>query len=745
MSRAASLLSATALLLALTGAALGQRAEPLKTDDLPKDYRWEAVAKDHKLDDKDLGLLRINKFVITGSSHKQIFQPYVSSEVPVFVTTDSLLNAYHVLFEESIYRLELANSRKLPGILDAIAKNLDPAHKALKGDPKLLAAAHRRAAIFLGTARRLLDDKALPEDADLRALVQKEAERITAGTANEKPAWLGPPDDGFTAIDYSRFKPRGFYAKTPALERYFRAVSWLQAIPFRLDNDEELTAILLLHRAFHDPASKEEPKGADFWRTFGAFLGTGDEWDLLAANRFPEEFSGDGLFAVRREYRKAADGDSRAQINDQLRFAPTDGKPEIGFRFLPSFRLPDAVLFQRTMRGEVEKHDFPTGLEVSAALGSSFARDALAKDHPKVLKEIDAGRPLFKEKSQYAQYLQCLAILLERTEPDAPAFLKEEAWKAKTCQTALASWAQMRHTWALQAKQGANSLSASRCDPGFVEPVPEFYGRMARLVEANCKALDKAGALAPTDWKELGRAADEAQRIVERLRKEKKGLDSLSADEQALLAQFDPSLNEVFDAPGQASKVKDPLQSLEGVLHWYRLVGQGSEHERKVFFEMAGFEDNFRGNWTKLAEMCHRLEVMAHKQLRQVPFSDEENEFLQHYGKELGHLMFYGGNSYYTPRDDAPRVIDVFTNPSVKKHLSVGTGRARELWVLYPVKGVDVLCRGAVLPYYEFTRSERLTDADWKALLDSPQRPRQPAWVQGVTIPEKAAKPEKDK
>jgi hypothetical protein len=37
-----------------------------------------------------------------------------------------------------------------------------------------------------------------------------------------------------------------------------------------------------------------------------------------------------------------------------------------------------------------------------------------------------------------------------------------------------------------------------------------------------------------------------------------------------------------------------------------------------------------------------------------------------------------------------------------------------------------------VLPYHEFAHPTRLTDAEWKALLDSPQRPELPAWVRPV-------------
>jgi hypothetical protein len=118
-----------------------------------------------------------------------------------------------------------------------------------------------------------------------------------------------------------------------------------------------------------------------------------------------------------------------------------------------------------------------------------------------------------------------------------------------------------------------------------------------------------------------------------------------------------------------------------------------------------------------------------------VHFNDEENQFLIAFGESLAGTMFYGGNSYLQPRDDAPRVADIFANPG-KGILQVGIDRPRALWVLYPTKDGEVLCRGAVLPYCEFTAGQRLTDGDWRARLDGPGRPVTPDWLAPIVAPE---------
>ena len=41
-----------------------------------------------------------------------------------------------------------------------------------------------------------------------------------------------------------------------------------------------------------------------------------------------------------------------------------------------------------------------------------------------------------------------------------------------------------------------------------------------------------------------------------------------------------------------------------------------------------------------------------------------------------------------------------------------------------------------VLPYQEFSHPQRLTDAAWKTLLDSPRRPETPAWIKPVMTAE---------
>jgi hypothetical protein len=134
--------------------------------------------------------------------------------------------------------------------------------------------------------------------------------------------------------------------------------------------------------------------------------------------------------------------------------------------------------------------------------------------------------------------------------------------------------------------------------------------------------------------------------------------------------------------------------------------------------------------WRALTDICDQAQGIAGSQLRKIPLTLEEKNFLKVFGVRLASAMFYDGNSYVAPDDDAPKVVDVFSGP--EGHLHVGIGRPRILYVLYPWQGKEVLCVGSVLPFHEFIHGpERLTDDRWmKKLTEAP--PVSPKWIQPI-------------
>lgn len=133
--------------------------------------------------------------------------------------------------------------------------------------------------------------------------------------------------------------------------------------------------------------------------------------------------------------------------------------------------------------------------------------------------------------------------------------------------------------------------------------------------------------------------------------------------------------------------------------------------------------------------MCRWLENLAHKQLRGVAFNKREKYFLTEFGERLAGVMLYGGYSYLHPLDNTPSVVQVFKDTDRDTYFYAGIGRPREILVLYPFQEKEILCRGGILPYYEFVGVSSYSDVEWKKRLDSDERPVPPKWFKSIVAP----------
>jgi len=692
---------------------------------------WVQTVVDRGFTEADVAQLRRDGILVTNETYRQVFSAYIGNALPPFVTSDSLLNAYHVLYEESVRNLEQVNARRLPKILRFVLANLDEGARRLPADPQMRAAAKRRATIVVGTALRLVDPEYQAADESVQSLIEQEIDRIVAARDRMKPAWLGPSQWDFLALDYNRYRVRGFYTRSEALARYFRAIAWLQSIPFRVAKDEELLSILMLGRCItldrfgDDSAPCRQYR--DYFSTYKTFLGTGDDWDLLTAADQVSGGAGFDLDNIRKrllQYVRA--GGDQPQINDQFRLAPDDPNitAEANFRILSGYRLPDAVLFHRTTDLRQFQFRMPTGLEVCAALGSTFARDRIeGTQKPKIIATIEQAMPLFRGSSLYADYLRAVAALLDAPDAKAPPFMKGQAWQAKSCGTALAGWAQLRHTWALQAKPNASYGARMRSPQGFVEPEPEFYRRMADLAARTRTTLDGAHAF------DVDRS-DASQAMLELA-----GLLDKSADEAAFYQQLNTlrwgERDDLKPAVAYASGLEGDTPTKIARLRQFARELQAGHMDPTFEKIQAHYDVDLRRLWQRLEQTSRRLEAMARRQLAGIALSEDDGTFLREYGETLAGLMLYGGNSYLRPRDDAPRITDVYWD-SIEGSLHVGTSRPRAIYVLYPWQGKDILCKGAILPYYEFVHQGRLTDSEWRGMLDDDSRPDVPKWLRPI-------------
>ncbi|WP_161554891.1 DUF3160 domain-containing protein [Ereboglobus luteus] len=414
--------------------------------------------------------LQRDKLIIGRTDYNQIFEPYLklgkAPESIRFITSDAALAAYHALFEDSFRELELRRATRLRGDVEGLYNACKP-HSSNKPTypPDLIQHILGPAMVILGTPATTdnFSKKLIPE-------ITRQAALIRTADKMECPPWLDySEDDRFFRIDYRRCKPVSFYADDDALADYHRAVRWLQLIPMRATNDAELEAWAHMVIASRTLFVTTLPDFIVSFTGLSAFLGPiadrtiiVNNLDILracAAVLGPREKSKKCTRLREVLLANARQNSVHTTINDEIRDkSPKDTSPlsEIRFRVIPTHALPDAEILSAFLSDEIH----PNGLTVAAFLGSSFAYERMPQvDTGKWVSTNKRARLLTfpqdgQPRSLYANYIDVLRTLNAPPVKEAPSFMSSIPWQIKACQTQLASWAQIRHTYVLQSKLG---------------------------------------------------------------------------------------------------------------------------------------------------------------------------------------------------------------------------------------------------------------------------------------------------
>lgn len=668
----------------------------------------------------------VNSIVVTDMEFRQAFSAYVVFNHPVFITSDSLLNGYHALLANSMQRLEIARAALAAKAIAQVRKRL-PELPPLANATSI--AALRIARIVLGVAHQLADSKA-PGDADplVQAAIYDEVARVIAATDTHFPDWWGKPSDTFRRIDYRRYRPTANYNKSAQLGRFFRTLRWLQTIPFHVDRDDHLLALGMIGKAI--AAANDES-----WKTFAGvdaeLLGKPTRCEAVTiANLFLDErILNADVSKVRQAFEKLPKSIS---LNDQASFT----KSRFDCRVISAIALPEDILWQRLEDSQLTG-GLSRGLVLAAALGSPLARAELAS-RPEVLVKIDASRDLLRDTTLYCEYLRCVAAVFESPK-EAPAFMHSKSWDRKSCQTAAASWTQMRHTFKLETNATWTYLNDSeRPVKGLIEPNPEFFLRMQSLIKRTAAILRRSGAFEESTALICSRILDEIRALRFVAKYGRKAFAVLPEERLAFesLARF--GLERYMPSSAQHSATRELSETDRELKAMIQILDacESGNLETIAFAKkwLRRYSKSSAGNWQTLDTTCVTLENLARKQLQGKKFDRTDDDFIVSYGDRLADMLGYGSNAGTKPRDDAFRIVDV-QRLTDGQYLHAAIGRPRAIFVRYPIWGGVHLCRGAVFPYYEFPASSPLTDSQWQAQHDSADRPQLPAWLRPIYQP----------
>ena len=474
-------------------------------------------ASAHALTDSEQALLQANGFAILANTEfPSFFYGYssiYSEDLPVFVSADSVLDAVHRSFDDILKTLE---REVLVAELDGMLASM---HTALaSGADELSGQQAQDADLFLTVARSLLAGNLVGTVgvADPAAVKQIYVAAVAADGEGSLELF------GVNRrVDYSQFEPRGHYAGIPTLEQYFRAMIWLGRIDFRLietqDSNTQVFRRRQLEAALGLRALMDEPTRARWDRldeVISLFVGEHDYMTPPELDALLDDLGGEIDAHSDQELAEAIvdGGYGEQRIASHLMIGGLGETLPLsrsfaffGQRYTVDSHVFSNVVFDRVGGGAIARY-LPNPLDAAfAALANdqavSLLADELAEypyagDLAAMRTLVDAHPAEYWESSLYTRWLAALRTL-SPSAPDAapdasglPTVATTEAWGRRLLNAQLGSWSELRHDTILYVKQSYTVGTVCVFPEAYVEPYPEFFGKLVAFAEAGQTLID---------------------------------------------------------------------------------------------------------------------------------------------------------------------------------------------------------------------------------------------------------------
>ncbi|MCP5524864.1 MAG: DUF3160 domain-containing protein [Verrucomicrobiales bacterium] len=253
---------------------------------------------DYSLAPRETEFFQRNGFVVSErlatNSFARVYHGIYLRDLPVLVTSDSILHAWHRSYDTMLSQFEEAYLYDtLQRLLDGLAAEVPEAWADYGTGP--LGESIRDADYFVAVARSLLSDAQEHTTTGHDVLVAQTLAAIEAGDMiyfNLFGRMASNPENPRNIVDFSLFKVRGHYVDSPRLQRYFQAVTWCGHIDLRVAGNPEEASPRELGTALvlHDLAQRAGvlARWRDIDTVIRTFVGPPDSMDLDQLARFLE-------------------------------------------------------------------------------------------------------------------------------------------------------------------------------------------------------------------------------------------------------------------------------------------------------------------------------------------------------------------------------------------------------------------------------------------------------------------------
>ncbi len=706
------------------------------------------ISYNFQLTPQERAIFMTNGFVVSqrlgsptfGDAYYRIF----NADLPEFITADSVLHAWHRSYQSMLSEIEeLTLATLLEQVLTNMSAQLPATWQQYGSGP--LRDSILDADYFLTVARSLWAGKEVANALNVEGQPQQVADTLAAITnlvITDFPLFGAARN-----VDFSQFKIRGHYEASPRLGRYFQTMMWCGRIDLRLatfepnkeDDIRQLGAAVVMQYLLAQSGQFTN------WSMLDAitllFVGQTDSMtfaqldDLLASANIQSPADVPDLLTLTNLQTRLLTGELGIQnIHSSVLyspFSPAQVKLPRSFTLTGQKFVPDSWVFSqvvfdrvlwyaddpRTIFGKVIRRK-PSCLDVAFAVldnrqavpeivrqindtnGVPF-RDGLPYQHNLLAARntLQSQDPAAWTNSIYTAWLDALRSLsVPTTDPNYPEAMRTRAWAMKTLETQLASWTELRHDTLLYVKESYTEPVLCGYPAGFVEPIPGFWLNMQQLAHVTAGALSQ-----------------------------------LPLSGQVTVSNHTGFGTATFDLAAVRAQEVEFLNTFAG--------------------QMATLQD------------------MAERELAQQPFTAEETQLLKdvversidyvgvrtwsgwypalYYSNELNQLEGgpypWPGGATQAPDCDVwdALVADVHTDlpdeitgdPGAVIHDAVGNVN---MMLIAVDNGADhAVYAGPVFSHYEFEVPgvSRLSDPDWKTMLQSNQKPPSPEWTHSYLVP----------
>lgn len=457
-----------------------------------------------EFDSKLYNMLGKNGFAIVPAEHNQLFHVYEKNDYadfPSFVTTDLYLQLFHLYFDCVLRDVE---EKHLDSLMIVFSSQMEAEMKTLTSsqDAEIKAAAEFGQAWFAVASWLFSHDKAPASTAKLnvpeaykKMVMEEITKAFDAENGYSDMLEYFPSEEMF---GYSLFRPRGHYTRSKVCSRYFRGMMWLQTAHFGTNKPSKMKQIALIANVFN-----QQPKLRAIYNKVSEpityLMGTPDNVTIIqVANQIKEMgLPIEQLLSSRKDMANLTkDIEEIAKRQMRIELKKTRGSKYV-VDIMPQRYQPDAEALIATTDQDspVSLRPCPKGLDWMAVMGLPGAERILIDELKETQRWTGFPKALTTARKKAAttpwdacvanQWMYTLQSLGD-TAQSLPYFMQSPQWQKKNLNTALASWAELKHDAILYAKQ---PMLAECGDGGPEPPVVKGY------VEPNVKFWEKAIAL----------------------------------------------------------------------------------------------------------------------------------------------------------------------------------------------------------------------------------------------------------